>query len=106
MASAGGRRYTPRMHNTELLELAAGLARRAAAAIEAVKRAGFVVGRKADESPVTEADHVAEALIVEGLRGAAPDIPVVAEEEAEAGAVPAAAAGSRRGYAARRSRSS
>lgn len=84
------------MNNPELLELAAGLARRAAAAIEAVKRAGFVVERKTDESPVTEADRIAEALIVEGLRAAAPDIPVVAEEEAEAGVVPEAAGAARR----------
>ena len=84
------------MNNTELLDLAAGLARKAASAIEAVKRAGFVVERKTDESPVTEADRIAEALIVEGLRAAAPGIPVVAEEEAEAGVVPAGAAASRR----------
>jgi 3'(2'),5'-bisphosphate nucleotidase/tRNA threonylcarbamoyl adenosine modification protein (Sua5/YciO/YrdC/YwlC family) len=51
-----------------------------------------VVERKTDESPVTEADRIAEALIVEGLRAAAPDIPVVAEEEVEAGVAPAAAA--------------
>jgi 3'(2'), 5'-bisphosphate nucleotidase len=78
------------MNDADLLELAAGLARRAAAAIEAVRRAGFVVERKTDESPVTEADRVAEALIVEGLRAAAPDVPVVAEEEVEAGIAPAA----------------
>jgi 3'(2'), 5'-bisphosphate nucleotidase len=83
------------MNDAELLELAAGLARRAAAAIEAVKRAGFVVERKTDESPVTEADRIAEALIVEGLRDAAPDIPVVAEEEVEAGIAPAAASARR-----------
>ena len=86
----GPRRYNPWMNDSELLDLATGLARRAAAAIEAVKRAGFVVERKSDESPVTEADRVAEALIVEGLRAAAPDIPVVAEEEVEAGVAPAA----------------
>jgi len=85
-------RYNPGMNNAELLELAAGLARRAAAAIEAVKRAGFVVERKTDESPVTEADRIAEALIVEGLRAAAPDVPVVAEEEVEAGVAPVGAA--------------
>jgi 3'(2'), 5'-bisphosphate nucleotidase len=79
------------MTDPELLELAAGLARRAAAAIEAVKRAGFAVERKTDESPVTEADRIAEALIVEGLRAATPGIPVVAEEEVAAGIVTAAA---------------
>ncbi|GGG21699.1 3'(2'),5'-bisphosphate nucleotidase CysQ [Caldovatus sediminis] len=71
-----------------LLELAADLARRAAAAIMAVRAAGFAVARKADRSPVTEADRIAEALIVEGLRAATPDIPVVAEEEVEAGTAP------------------
>jgi 3'(2'), 5'-bisphosphate nucleotidase len=34
---------------------------------------------------VTEADHVAEALIVRGLREATPQIPVIAEEEVAAG---------------------
>ncbi|MBL6077917.1 3'(2'),5'-bisphosphate nucleotidase CysQ [Belnapia sp. T18] len=78
------------MDDVLLLDLAASLARRAAAAIEAVRRAGFVVDRKSDESPVTEADHVAEALIVEGLRAATPGIPVVAEEEVAGGLVTAA----------------
>ena len=41
---------------------------------------------KADRSPVTEADHAAEALIAAGLRAATPDVPVVAEEEIAAGA--------------------
>lgn len=79
------------MTDPELLELVAGLARRAAAAIEAVKRAGFAVERKTDESPVTEADRIAEALIVEALREATPGWPVVAEEEVAAGIETAAA---------------
>jgi 3'(2'), 5'-bisphosphate nucleotidase len=44
---------------------------------------------KSDESPVTEADHAAEALILAGLRAACPGIPVVAEEEMAAGHIPA-----------------
>ncbi|MBK1662162.1 3'(2'),5'-bisphosphate nucleotidase CysQ [Paracraurococcus ruber] len=80
------------MTDPDLLDLAAGLARRAAAAIEAVKRAGFAVEHKTDESPVTEADRIAEALIVEALRQSTPDIPVVAEEEVAAGIATAAAA--------------
>ncbi|UFN50048.1 3'(2'),5'-bisphosphate nucleotidase CysQ [Roseomonas sp. OT10] len=75
------------MTDPELLELAASLARRAADAINAIRAAGFAVERKSDASPVTEADRVAEALIVEGLRAATPDIPVVAEEEVCAGVV-------------------
>jgi 3'(2'), 5'-bisphosphate nucleotidase len=73
------------MTDPEMLEFAAGLARRAAAAIEAVRKAGFVVDRKTDESPVTEADRLAEVLIVDALREALPHIPVVAEEEVAAG---------------------
>jgi 3'(2'), 5'-bisphosphate nucleotidase len=49
---------------------------------------GFEVQRKADTSPVTEADHAAEAIILERLARAAPGIPVVAEEEVAAGRVP------------------
>ncbi|MFC0387357.1 3'(2'),5'-bisphosphate nucleotidase CysQ family protein [Muricoccus vinaceus] len=73
------------MTDDDLLALAATLAERAAHAINAIRAAGFAVERKSDASPVTEADRIAEALIVEGLRAASPDIPVVAEEEVAAG---------------------
>ncbi len=75
------------MDDDALLTLAARLADQAAAAITAVRAAGFAVERKSDRSPVTEADRIAEALIVEGLR-AATAIPVIAEEEIEAGTAP------------------
>ena len=76
------------MDDSTLLGIAADLARQAGARILAVRAGGFVTERKADRSPVTEADHAAEAIIVEGLRRATPDIPVVAEEEMAAGHVP------------------
>lgn len=76
------------MDEDALLALAARLADQAAAAINAVRAAGFAVERKSDRSPVTEADRIAEALIVEGLRAASPHIPVIAEEEIEAGTAP------------------
>lgn len=38
---------------------------------------------KADDSPVTEADLAADAIIVAGLAAAFPDIPVVTEEQVE-----------------------
>ncbi|MCO6418598.1 3'(2'),5'-bisphosphate nucleotidase CysQ [Siccirubricoccus sp. KC 17139] len=79
------------MTDQDALELAARLAARAAAAINAVRAAGFAVERKGDDSPVTEADRIAEALIVEGLREAAPGLPVVAEEEVAAGIITAPA---------------
>jgi 3'(2'), 5'-bisphosphate nucleotidase len=43
---------------------------------------------KADKSPVTDADHAAEAIILAGLHRLTPDTPVVAEEEMAAGRVP------------------
>lgn len=73
----------------DLLALAARLARQAAAAVMAVREGGFAVERKRDDSPVTAADRIAEALITEGLRAATPTIPVVAEEAHEAGEVTA-----------------
>lgn len=42
----------------------------------------FTPERKADGSPVTEADRQAEALILEHLKAAAPGIPIVSEENA------------------------
>lgn len=45
---------------------------------------------KDDDSPVTAADHAAEAIILAGLRASYPDIPVVAEEEICAGHMPEA----------------
>jgi 3'(2'), 5'-bisphosphate nucleotidase len=77
------------MQDAALLDLAARLAREAGAAIMGIRAAGFAVGRKTDRSPVTAADHAAEALIVEGLRAATPEIPVIAEEEVEGGLAPA-----------------
>lgn len=47
--------------------------------------------QKADGSPVTVADERAEAVILEGLARALPEIPVVAEEAVEAGQLPAGA---------------
>src|SRR5260370_9297155 len=44
---------------------------------------------KADKSPVTHADHAAEAIIVAGLRKLTPDTPAVAEEEMAPCRIPA-----------------
>ncbi|MGA0007888.1 MAG: inositol monophosphatase family protein, partial [Burkholderiaceae bacterium] len=61
---------------TQLLPLVA----RASDAVMAVYNTDFKVTRKADTSPVTEADVMAEAIITEGLRSLTPDIPVIGEE--------------------------
>lgn len=73
------------MNDAALLSLAADLARQAGAIILAVRARGFETAHKDDRSPVTEADHHAEALIAAGLRAATPDIQVIAEEESAAG---------------------
>ncbi|VAW13774.1 3'(2'),5'-bisphosphate nucleotidase [hydrothermal vent metagenome] len=59
--------------------------RAAGEAIMAVYATDFTVCRKADQSPVTQADDRAEAIIIDHLNQLAPDIPVVAEEAHSAG---------------------
>ncbi len=49
--------------------------------------------KKNDASPVTDADHAAEAIILAGLRKLTPDVPIVAEEEVAAGRMPEVGAG-------------
>jgi 3'(2'), 5'-bisphosphate nucleotidase len=50
--------------------------------------AGVAVETKADTTPVTVADHEAEAALIEGLNKVAPGVPVIAEEAVAAGRVP------------------
>ena len=57
-------------------------------AIMRVYATDFDVARKADDSPVTEADLAAEALITPVLEALTPDIPIVAEEAASRGEMP------------------
>jgi 3'(2'), 5'-bisphosphate nucleotidase len=54
----------------------------AAAAILAVRAGSLDPRSKADLSPVTAADHAAEAVILRGLARILPDVPVVSEEAA------------------------
>jgi 3'(2'), 5'-bisphosphate nucleotidase len=75
------------MDDDALLALARDLAMKAGQAILDVRARGFAVASKADYSPVTEADHAAEAIILAGLRAALPGAVVVAEEEVAAGHV-------------------
>lgn len=56
------------------------LARRAGAVILEVYAGSFAVEHKADDSPLTAADMASHRVIVEGLRGLTPDIPVLSEE--------------------------
>jgi 3'(2'), 5'-bisphosphate nucleotidase len=62
-------------------------------AILDIYSAGPAVIYKADTSPVTDADHCAERIILADLAAAFPGIPVVAEEAVAAGHVPDIAGG-------------
>lgn len=53
-----------------------------------IYKTDFAVRGKGDQSPVTEADERAEALIVPALQALAPGVPIVAEEAVAGGAVP------------------
>jgi 3'(2'), 5'-bisphosphate nucleotidase len=64
------------------------LARDAAREIMRIYAGDLGARIKADASPVTDADHAAEAVIVAGLRKLTPGLVVVAEEEMAAGHVP------------------
>lgn len=72
-----------------LLDALCEAAWEAGEAIRAVRRRGFEVVHKGDSSPVTEADHAAERIILDALARAAPGVPVIAEEEVAAGRIPA-----------------
>ena len=71
-----------------ILALFERLALSAGRKIMEVFHAGCAVDRKADTSPVTEADRASETIILAGLRAAFPQIPCVAEEEAAEGILP------------------
>jgi 3'(2'), 5'-bisphosphate nucleotidase len=64
------------------------IARDAAEVVMQVYGTDFAVAGKDDRSPVTEADVRAEAVILRGLAGLTPGVPVVAEEAVAAGQVP------------------
>ena len=67
-----------------LLDEVRRIAAAAADRILDVYRSPFEVGRKADASPLTEADLASHRTIVEGLRALTPAIPVLSEESADA----------------------
>ncbi len=71
-----------------LLDGVAAACLRAGAEILRHVAQGFETVVKADESPVTAADHAAEAVLLDALAALAPDTPVVAEEEVAAGRTP------------------
>lgn len=78
------------MENTKIIEVIRALALEAGDKImEIYARDDFEVRSKADDSPVTEADEAADALISAGLRAAFPEIALVTEEQADSHSVTA-----------------
>lgn len=71
-----------------LIEELRKISLRAGAAIMDHYHSEFEVIHKDDKSPVTAADRDAEALILESLKKALPEIPVVSEEAAAGGHIP------------------
>jgi len=59
-----------------------------AAVLDVYADGDTAVTTKGDGSPVTDADARAEAIILKRLAVIAPDIPIIAEEEASAGRIP------------------
>lgn len=64
------------------------LALKAGREIMRIYRGGIEVERKADESPVTQADRAGERIIIAGLTKLFPAVPIVAEEAISEGHAP------------------
>ena len=64
------------------------IAEEAASEIMRIYAGDHGVRDKDDRSPVTDADHAAEAVILAGLRKLTPDAVIIAEEEVAAGRIP------------------
>jgi 3'(2'), 5'-bisphosphate nucleotidase len=75
-------------NKTLLKDELVAVARKAGAVILEIYQRDFETLRKADRSPVTEADTAAEAVIIEALARLAPDVPVIAEEQSAKDGVP------------------
>jgi len=86
-ALAGPRRKSELMESGRLTDLLPAVIAAGAATMRH-RAVGVTVDHKSDESPVTAADHEAEAILLAALATVAPGIPVIAEEEAAAGRVP------------------
>ncbi|MGC1460365.1 MAG: 3'(2'),5'-bisphosphate nucleotidase CysQ [Steroidobacteraceae bacterium] len=76
------------MSDSLLLDAMVAAALEAGQAANRIYHGAFEVHTKADDSPVTMADQVGEEIILRHLAAHAPDIAVVAEEQAAAGHIP------------------
>jgi 3'(2'),5'-bisphosphate nucleotidase len=77
------------VRDPDLLELMIAAALAAGRAAHGIFKGDLKLAHKKDNSPVTAADHAAEAIILQHLARALADVPIIAEEEVAAGRVPA-----------------
>src|ERR1043166_499406 len=75
--------------SSTILEAAVAAAIEAGDMIITIRERGLSVVKKADLSPVTDADRAAEKIICERLEEAAPGVPMIGEEAVYEGRVPA-----------------
>jgi 3'(2'),5'-bisphosphate nucleotidase len=78
-----------RLDKHQILEAAIAASLEAGAAILEIRGRGLLVEKKADHSPVTDADRAAEKIICEHLAVAAPDVAMIGEEAVYEGRIPA-----------------
>jgi 3'(2'),5'-bisphosphate nucleotidase len=77
------------VNDQDLLDMMISAALEAGRAAHDIFRGDLQLAHKKDDSPVTAADHAAEAIILQRLGAFRADIPIIAEEEVAAGRVPA-----------------
>ena len=70
------------MNQSDLLEHIVAIARQAGQAAMVIYDKDFNIEYKGDDSPVTDADLAAHAVIVKGLKSITPDLPILSEESA------------------------
>ena len=76
------------VNDPELLDIMIAAALDAGRAAHGFFKGDLQLAHKKDDSPVTAADHAAEAIILQRLGASRADIPIIAEEEVAAGRVP------------------
>lgn len=87
-SAADANKEAAKLLTPDILHKVTEIAQEAGRAIMQVYAKPIDVTHKDDKSPVTDADHAAEAIILRGLRNLPVSFPVIAEEEMAAGREP------------------
>ncbi len=92
-SAADANKEAAKLLTPEILHKVTEIAQEAGRAIMQVYAKPIDVTHKDDKSPVTDADHAAEAIILRGLKSLPVSFPIIAEEEMAAGREPATTRG-------------